>query len=128
MADENISIFLERSKEPSHIVDSFFFLMIRRPPRSTLFPYTTLFRSLDLPAEPTHFGHFLFAAHCVNDAAGGKEEQGLEECMRHQVKDARRECADAAGEKHVAELADGGIGQNFLDVRLHEADRRGEKR
>src|SRR3712207_8927709 len=27
---------------------SFFFLMIRRPPRSTLFPYTTLFRSEDL--------------------------------------------------------------------------------
>src|SRR5260221_6414448 len=27
------------------IVVSFFFLMIRRPPRSTLFPYTTLFRS-----------------------------------------------------------------------------------
>src|SRR5215831_6093021 len=26
---------------------SFFFLMIRRPPRSTLFPYTTLFRSRD---------------------------------------------------------------------------------
>src|ERR1022692_4972315 len=26
---------------------SFFFLMIRRPPRSTLFPYTTLFRSLN---------------------------------------------------------------------------------
>src|SRR3712207_9257548 len=25
--------------------DIFFFLMIRRPPRSTLFPYTTLFRS-----------------------------------------------------------------------------------
>src|SRR5436309_6001089 len=31
----------------------FFFLMIRRPPRSTLFPYTTLFRSvLDLVREP----------------------------------------------------------------------------
>src|SRR3712207_9484129 len=27
------------------IVSNFFFLMIRRPPRSTLFPYTTLFRS-----------------------------------------------------------------------------------
>src|SRR5258705_4989287 len=27
----------------------FFFLMIRRPPRSTLFPYTTLFRSLSSP-------------------------------------------------------------------------------
>src|SRR3712207_6897762 len=26
----------------------FFFLMIRRPPRSTLFPYTTLFRSQDV--------------------------------------------------------------------------------
>src|SRR3989337_3526716 len=26
----------------------FFFLMIRRPPRSTLFPYTTLFRSHDI--------------------------------------------------------------------------------
>ena len=29
----------------SHICVVFFFLMIRRPPRSTLFPYTTLFRS-----------------------------------------------------------------------------------
>src|SRR5260221_7069761 len=29
----------------SHIFIPFFFLMIRRPPRSTLFPYTTLFRS-----------------------------------------------------------------------------------
>src|SRR3712207_8658505 len=28
----------------------FFFLMIRRPPRSTLFPYTTLFRSVALAA------------------------------------------------------------------------------
>src|SRR6266446_8529673 len=27
------------------LVKVFFFLMIRRPPRSTLFPYTTLFRS-----------------------------------------------------------------------------------
>src|SRR5256885_9192153 len=39
----------------------FFFLMIRRPPRSTLFPYTTLFRShhraqrlLALRARPQH--------------------------------------------------------------------------
>src|SRR2546430_12728420 len=29
----------------------FFFLMIRRPPRSTLFPYTTLFRSIGRAAE-----------------------------------------------------------------------------
>src|SRR3712207_7770529 len=32
----------------------FFFLMIRRPPRSTLFPYTTLFRSRDLVAQSTY--------------------------------------------------------------------------
>src|SRR2546427_4311884 len=31
----------------------FFFLMIRRPPRSTLFPYTTLFRSPSKTASPT---------------------------------------------------------------------------
>src|SRR4029077_21294082 len=31
---------------PAHyLLSCFFFLMIRRPPRSTLFPYTTLFRS-----------------------------------------------------------------------------------
>src|SRR2546430_17710548 len=30
----------------------FFFLMIRRPPRSTLFPYTTLFRSPDVAGRP----------------------------------------------------------------------------
>src|SRR5436309_13761181 len=36
------------------VTSSFFFLMIRRPPRSTLFPYTTLFRSGDL-------AHFRFA-------------------------------------------------------------------
>src|SRR2546430_15428156 len=34
-----------------HIIFLFFFLMIRRPPRSTLFPYTTLFRSNALPAQ-----------------------------------------------------------------------------
>src|SRR2546422_9040385 len=33
--------------------------MIRRPPRSTLFPYTTLFRSLDLFYRCLHIGIFL---------------------------------------------------------------------
>src|SRR2546430_5585580 len=40
--------------------------MIRRPPRSTLFPYTTLFRS-----------HTPAFWHCVNDARG-IEQTGLE--------------------------------------------------
>src|SRR2546430_6181794 len=45
----------------------FFFLMIRRPPRSTLFPYTTLFRSI----------HGIPAAGSVGDAlsAGRKLTQ-----------------------------------------------------
>src|SRR5438874_13811462 len=42
----------------------FFFLMIRRPPRSTLFPYTTLFRSVPSPALFTYVAvrHTLLAA------------------------------------------------------------------
>src|SRR5438094_2542483 len=41
----------------------FFFLMIRRPPRSTLFPYTTLFRSEHM-ASSTHRQQRL----CQNDS------------------------------------------------------------
>src|SRR2546425_7421936 len=37
--------FTARSFPSPHLL-LFFFLMIRRPPRSTLFPYTTLFRSV----------------------------------------------------------------------------------
>src|SRR5260221_14135885 len=40
----NIVPFISSSL--GHVAVLFFFLMIRRPPRSTLFPYTTLFRSL----------------------------------------------------------------------------------
>src|SRR2546430_15639243 len=40
---EHISLFVLICTLPSFFF--FFFLMIRRPPRSTLFPYTTLFRS-----------------------------------------------------------------------------------
>src|SRR2546430_10017557 len=42
----------------------FFFLMIRRPPRSTLFPYTTLFRSFEGLPQPCEVGryHSLIAA------------------------------------------------------------------
>src|SRR5258708_36232442 len=39
----------------------FFFLMIRRPPRSTLFPYTTLFRSESL----TNIGKYAKASHVL---------------------------------------------------------------
>src|SRR5258705_3196407 len=41
-------------RSPPHLpcILFFFFLMIRRPPRSTLFPYTTLFRSADVARHP----------------------------------------------------------------------------
>src|SRR6266536_5496152 len=39
------SVYLVQAHSPSQILLFFFFLMLRRPPRSTLFPYTTLFRS-----------------------------------------------------------------------------------
>src|SRR3712207_7010869 len=44
----------------------FFFLMIRRPPRSTLFPYTTLFRSQGLGQPPYRGG-------LVHNDAGGRD-------------------------------------------------------
>src|SRR2546429_6124522 len=45
----------------------FFFLMIRRPPRSTLFPYTTLFRSLGRVIDTVNARHHQLTA----ERAGG---------------------------------------------------------
>src|SRR6266508_2855090 len=46
----------------------FFFLMIRRPPRSTLFPYTTLFRSA--PVAAARYGRSMREG--MNPATGGQ--------------------------------------------------------
>src|SRR5256885_15785907 len=42
-SEQNMKKIYGRNQKQFHLL--FFFLMIRRPPRSTLFPYTTLFRS-----------------------------------------------------------------------------------
>src|SRR2546430_16739133 len=55
---------------PDHYFSVFFFLMIRRPPRSTLFPYTTLFRSLDV-LDARAIRH---APHAL--AGGGNQPDG----------------------------------------------------
>src|SRR5687767_15011684 len=47
--NSNILIYIISN---SIIIFLFFFLMIRRPPRSTLFPYTTLFRSEVMWKDP----------------------------------------------------------------------------
>src|SRR5262249_62215969 len=75
----------------------FFFLMIRRPPRSTLFPYTTLFRSPlfgpgKIPGEAFFchgfrercgrggcWGCAMSAAACVGTLAGGRRRQSASE-------------------------------------------------
>src|SRR2546430_13172985 len=61
--------------------------MIRRPPRSTLFPYTTLFRSLVGVARAEHQNHARAAAR-----ADGH------------VLDVRREVDEVRSEEHTSEL------------------------
>src|SRR3989449_10599467 len=49
--------------------------MIRRPPRSTLFPYTTLFRSVRLPRIPAVDGPVNGVARRLVDVVAGSPEQ-----------------------------------------------------
>src|SRR2546430_11761654 len=71
---------------------SFFFLMIRRPPRSTLFPYTTLFRSHRRgPLE----------------RLGGRQRRAIGTLRRHDVGDRRTPLGDGTrlrSEEHTSEL------------------------
>src|SRR5437016_11773327 len=63
----------------------FFFLMIRRPPRSTLFPYTTLFRSLrgtdwiDLVAPDTSDGGSLCDIQYTSEGSHVRSEEHTSE-------------------------------------------------
>src|ERR1039458_10567954 len=56
--------------------DIFFFLMIRRPPRSTLFPYTTLFRSQIRTFQPC-WRRYRFASKGVRSEEHTSELQSL---------------------------------------------------
>src|SRR3712207_8114430 len=52
--------------------------MIRRPPRSTLFPYTTLFRSPGDPGQqerPGHVGHDHLGPRCVGLGVEGGQDR-----------------------------------------------------
>src|ERR1017187_7636091 len=81
---------------------SFFFLMIRRPPRSTLFPYTTLFRSDQQPQEIDSRGrHATVKLPCVHDRSERQENEP--EYRQHQT---TVECALQVGREdpHQHEL------------------------
>src|SRR5258708_24146733 len=72
--------------------------MIRRPPRSTLFPYTTLFRSRQLGhevADARHGRQFDF------DSFRGRREEGGEKCAGEQQHGSK---AEGRSEEHTSEL------------------------
>src|SRR5262249_60805889 len=65
---------------PPHLLFfTFFFLMIRRPPRSTLFPYTTLFRSLDRSSGRTCRGSTSWICSSRTPAAISRSEEHTSE-------------------------------------------------
>src|SRR2546422_1769567 len=55
----------------------FFFLMIRRPPRSTLFPYTTLFRSISSGLMTLQRSAQVIPVPCLDQAAIGMTRSAI---------------------------------------------------
>src|SRR3954452_12473489 len=61
-------------------------------------------RHRNLRPQPAHLPHVLLTTHSVDDRPCRKEEQSLEERMRHKVEDRCRECRNARSHEHVAKL------------------------
>src|SRR5258707_5284273 len=80
--------------------------MIRRPPRSTLFPYTTLFRSLGAGDHAIFAPLLVGGGHSFGDAVGEGEEDvsGLQENSGTGVRDVGDEADDGAGGLEVDDL------------------------
>src|SRR5271166_344610 len=81
----------------------------------------------DLAPEAAHATHVLLMVHRGYDRTRAEEEQRLEEGVGEQVKDGEAVAADPEADKHVSELGAGRIGDDALDVVLHEAHGRREK-
>src|SRR3712207_7865221 len=75
------------------VVSVFFFLMIRRPPRSTLFPYTTLFRSVPV-----------LGRRPVGPARGEPDDPGGRGRRTGRGQRGRQEHAGERSEEHTSEL------------------------
>src|SRR3712207_8878434 len=79
----------------------FFFLMIRRPPRSTLFPYTTLFRSVDVVLNPLGVPGRMNVGQVLETHLGWVAKQGWD----IELADASASwVADVRSEEHTSEL------------------------
>src|SRR5256885_11215716 len=61
----------------NHFFFFFFFLMIRRPPRSTLFPYTTLFRSCGRRMAGTWEAELAGSQDCATALQPGRQSETL---------------------------------------------------
>ena len=66
------------------------------------------------------------SVHREDHRTRAKEQQRLEERVRHQMKDAGGIRAHAHADEHVAQLRDRRVRENFLDVPLLQSNRRGE--
>src|SRR3712207_8402275 len=77
----------------------FFFLMIRRPPRSTLFPYTTLFRSQRSDEQARVLGHVLHADSVAQDRPVRVGAAGIDGHHADRVA-----AVEARSEEHTSEL------------------------
>src|SRR3712207_7390208 len=77
--------------------------MIRRPPRSTLFPYTTLFRSPQLAQKDVHHGH---QGYCEQHAHETKERAHDKQREHHdrRVEGDRPAHHEGRSEEHTSEL------------------------
>ena len=78
--------------------------------------------------EAAHAANVLLLVAAVNHRARAEEEQRLEECVRDQVEHADGDAAQAEAGHHVAELRNGGVGEDALDVVLRDGDERGKDR
>src|SRR3712207_7213771 len=87
--------------QSSESVLLFFFLMIRRPPRSTLFPYTTLFRSDDPVEHPEPDDSLGSAGRCLAEVLRGVTEDirlNQRALGKNRIRNSRR------SEEHTSEL------------------------
>src|SRR2546426_8649901 len=70
----------------------FFFLMIRRPPRSTLFPYTTLFRSQPLACLFVTLWCEVMRALASRNPRAAFRDQGLEQRSEEHTSELQSPC------------------------------------